>query len=510
MAEQRRGPAPVPAAATAQALSATGPTGSAGHGPAAELSHREILTVMAGLLSALGTAMLAATVVANALPAIAVDLGASATETTLIFIASLFMMTVTTPIWGKLSDQLDKKTMMQVALIVLVAASIANGLAVSTWMLICCRMIQGVGMGGVTVLTQTILATVIPPRTRGRYNGYYGAVTSTATVSGPLLGGLIVDAPGMGWRWVFFLCVPFAVVSLVMLQKFLRLDHRPTPVKFDYLGALAITATVSLLMVWLTFGGAAFAWWSAPSAAIGASIALLIPLAVRTQLRARQPLVPLHMATDRTVVLAVAASMVIGMAVFGASVFLAQYFQFARGLSASAAGILVAPMMLGSLAGSVVSGQLITRYGRWKRFLVTGGVLLVTGLSAVALAGAGAPLWAVCLAEAAIGLGMGMSIQNLVLVAQNTVDLPQVGTVGALVTFMRNLGGTIGVTGLGAVLAASLGGKDPADVDPARYATALSTTFLVAAGIAVVSLTAVLALRETPLRTTVAKTDDGH
>src|SRR5690625_3907848 len=172
MAEQRRGPAPVPAAATAQALSATSPTGSAGHGPAAELSHREILTVMAGLLSALGTAMLAATVVANALPAIAVDLGASATETTLIFIASLFMMTVTTPIWGKLSDQLDKKTMMQVALIVLVAASIANWLAVSTWLLICCRMIHCVGLGGVTVLAQAMLATVIPARSLGRYYGY--------------------------------------------------------------------------------------------------------------------------------------------------------------------------------------------------------------------------------------------------------------------------------------------------------------------------------------------------
>lgn len=470
------------------------------------LTHRETLRIMLGLLSALGTAMLGATVIANALPAILLDLGGSPTQLTLIFVASLTAMTVTTPIWGKLSDQLDKKRLMQVALLIFVAGSVLCGTAASAPWLIAFRLIQGVGMGGVTVLTQTILASVIPPRIRGRYNGYYGAVTTTATVSGPLVGGLIVDAPGLGWRWVFFVCVPLAVASLVLLQRFLKIEHTPTAARFDYAGAVSIAASLGLLLTWITFGGNLFAWRSWTSLALAGPALLLIAVTVLVERRAADPLVPVAIIRERTTALAIVASMVVGMAVFGASVFLAQYFQSARGISASLAGLLVAPMMLGSLLGSVGSGQLITRYGRWRRFLLAGAVSLVGGLALASTMTVTTPLWVIVAAELLIGLGMGLMLQNLILAVQNTVDLPSVGTASAAVTFMRSLGGTMGVAILGALLAGRLATLAADGVDtPEAYAQATGATFLAAAAIALLALLAVLAIREVPLRTTIRK-----
>ncbi|WP_051461593.1 MFS transporter [Tomitella biformata] len=471
------------------------------------LTHRETLRIMLGLLSALGTAMIGATVIANALPAILLDLGGSPTELTLIFVASLTAMTVTMPIWGKLSDQLDKKRLMQVALVIFVVGSMLCGTASSAPWLIGFRLIQGAGMGGVTVLTQTILASVIPPRIRGRYNGYYGAVTTTATVSGPLVGGLIVDAPGLGWRWVFFVCVPLAVGSLVLLQRFLKIQHVPATVRFDYAGAMTIAGSIGLLLTWITFGGELFAWRSWASAGLVGSALALLAATVLVERRAADPLIPVAIIRERTTALAIVASMVVGMSVFGASVFLAQYFQSARGISASLAGILVAPMMLGSLLGAVASGQLITRFGRWRRFLLAGAISLVSGLTLASTMSITGSLWTIVIAEVLIGLGMGLLMQNLVLAVQNTVDLPDVGTASAAVAFMRSLGGTMGVAILGALLASRLGTLEAAGVPtPDAYAQATGSTFLAAAAIAVLAVLAVLAIRETPLRTTIRKT----
>ena len=468
------------------------------------LTHRETLRIMLGLLSALGTAMIGATVIANALPSIVLDLGASPTQLTLIFVANLTAMTVTTPIWGKLSDQLDKKKLMQAALLVFVVGTTLCGTAMSAQWLIGFRLIQGIGMGGVTVLVQTILASVIPPRVRGRYNGYYSAVTTTATVSGPLVGGLIVDTPGLGWRGVFFVSVPFAMASFVLLQRFLKIEHLPTKVRFDYAGAVLITASIGLLLIWITFAGELFPWWSATSAALAVPAAALIAITVGVELRARDPLVPIAIIRERTVALAILASMTVGMAAFGASMFLAQYFQSARELSASLAGVLVAPMMLGSLVRAVGSGQLITRFGRWKRYLVIGALSLIGGFLLAATMTLTTPLWLVAVAELLIGLGMGLMLQNLVLATQNTVDLPVVGTASAAVAFMRNLGGTMGVAALGALLAGRLASL-AADGVPATqaYAQGISTVFLVAAAIAGAGLIAILAIREVPLRDTI-------
>lgn len=472
------------------------------------LTHRETLRIMFGLLSAVGTVMLGATVVATALPTIAADVGGTPTQLTLIFLASMATMTISTPIWGKLSDQLDKKRMMQISLLVFVVGSMLCGIAASTPMLIGFRLIQGVGMGGVMALTQTILASVIPPRIRGRYNGYYGAVTATATVSGPLIGGTIVDVPGMGWRWVFFLCVPFALASLVLLQRFLKIDHLPKKVRFDYLGAALITVIIALLLTLFTFAGDLFAWRSWTTVALAGPALALVGVIAITERRVSNPLIPIDIVRQRTVTLAILASIVVGMCVFGAALFLAQYFQNARGVSPAISGLLVAPMMVGSLIGSVGSGQLINRYGKWKRFLLLGALFLIAGLS---LAGSmmlniTAPLWTVAIAELMIGLGMGMLVQNLILATQNNVDLPEVGTASAAVAFMRSLGGTIGVAILGALMASQLdslvaGGTPQQEA----YARAIGHVFLTAAAVALLALAAVLAIREVPLRATIAK-----
>lgn len=470
------------------------------------LTHSQTLRIMIGLLSALGTAMIGATVIANALPAILLDLDGTPTQMTLIFVANMTAMTITTPIWGKLSDQLDKKKMIQAALLIFVVGTALCGTAMSPEWLIGFRLIQGIGMGGVMVLVQTILASVIPPRIRGRYNGYYGGVTTTATVSGPLLGGLIVDTPGLGWRGVFFVAVPFALASFVLLQRFLKIEHTPARIRFDYLGATLIAASIALLLSWITFAGVLFPWGSWTSAALVVPAVALIAITVLVELRAPEPLVPMWIIRQRTVALAILASMAVGMATFGASLFLAQYFQSARELSASVSGLLVAPMMLGSLVGSVGSGQLITRFGKWKRYLLIGGLSMTGGFLLAATMTLSTPLWLVAVAELMIGLGMGMTTQNLVLATQNTVDLPEVGTASAAVAFMRNLGGTMGVAALGALLASQLAGQAARGVpEPQAYVHGISVVFLTAAGVIALGLMAILAIREVPLRTTIRK-----
>jgi MFS family permease len=448
---------------------------------------------------------------------------------------------VSTPIWGKLSDLMSKKLLVQLAITLFVIGSALAGMSRSMPFLIGCRVVQGLAMGGLMALAQAIIGAAIPPRDRGRYSGYMGAVIAVATVSGPLLGGVIVDTSWLGWRWCFYVCVPLAVISLAILQRYLHLPLVKRKVTIDYPGALLISGAASLPLIWVTFAGHDFGWISWQSGLFVGGTLVLGVLAVFAETRAAEPLVPLKVVRERTTALAIVASLAVGVAMFGSALFLGQYFQVARGYSPTEAGLLTIPMMLGSFIGSVGAGQLITRFGKWKRYLVLGGVLLVIGLGLLGRIDHATPYWFVGTGMLAMGLGMGMMMQNLVLAVQNTVDVSEVGASSASVSFFRSLGGAVGVSVLGAVLAARVknlmiegllagpggaaaarqlqdgnsGGTSLLDVDhlPPQlaelvrhsYGDATGRIFLIAAACGLVSLIAVLFIREVPLRRTVAK-----
>ncbi|MEV4266749.1 MDR family MFS transporter [Kribbella sp. NPDC049584] len=507
---------------------------------AAELSHREILEILAGLLAALFTAVLSSTIVSNALPTIIADLEGSQTQYTWVVTASLLAMTVSTPVWGKLSDLISKKLLVQLAIVMFVTGSVLAGASQNVPFLIGARVLQGLAMGGLMALAQAIIGAAIPPRNRGRYSGYMGAVMALATVSGPLVGGVIVDTSWLGWRWCFYVCVPLAVLSLIVLQRFLHLPVVKRKVKMDYLGALLIAGAASLPLIWVSFAGEHFPWWSWETGAYLGGTAVLALLAVVVEVHAREPLVPVRVVRERTTALAILASLSVGIAMFGSAVFLGQYFQVARGYSATEAGLLTIPMMFGSFLGSVGSGQLITRFGKWKRYLVLGGLFLTAGLGVLGTIDHTSPYWYIGLGMLSMGIGMGMMMQNLVLAVQNTVDVSEVGAASASVTFFRSLGGAVGVSVLGAVLAtrvtdlisehlrqlgpaaaaAAQGGSGSvldvnslpapvAEIVRQAYGDATGRIFVIAAGAAVVSLLAVLFIREVPLRKTVAMGADG-
>ena len=507
------------------------------------LTHKQILEILAGLLAALFTAVLSSTIVSNALPTIIADLEGSQTQYTWVITASLLAMTVSTPVWGKLSDLMSKKLLVQLAITLFVIGSALAGMAHNVPFLIGARVLQGLAMGGLMALAQAIIGAAIPPRDRGRYSGYMGAVMAVATVSGPLIGGVIVDTSWLGWRWCFYICVPLAVISLVVLQRYLHLPVIKRRVKIDYLGAVLIAGASSLPLIWVSFAGSHFPWWSWETGAYLGGAAFLALLAIVVESKASEPLVPMKVVRERTTALAILASMAVGIAMFGSAVFLGQYFQIARGYSATEAGLLTIPMMFGSFLGSVGSGQLISRFGKWKRYLVLGGLFLTAGLGVLGTIDHTSPYWYVGAGMLGMGIGMGMMMQNLVLAVQNTVDVSEVGAASASVTFFRSLGGAVGVSVLGAVLATrvtdlitanvralgpegaqaaqalqsgsgtsvlDVGSLPPqlGDIVRHAYGDATGRIFLIAAAAAVVSLLAVLFLREVPLRRTVAMTDE--
>ncbi|MEV2261019.1 MFS transporter [Streptomyces anulatus] len=417
------------------------------------MTHRQIMEALTGLLLGMFVAILSSTVVSNALPEIISDLGGGQSAYTWVVTASLLAMTATTPLWGKLSDLFSKKLLVQIALIIYVLGSVVAGLSTSSGMLIACRVVQGIGVGGLSALAQIVMAAMIAPRERGRYSGYLGAVFAVATVGGPLLGGVITDTSWMGWRWCFYVGVPFAIIALIVLQKTLKLPVvKREGVKVDWTGAFFISAAVSLLLVWVTFAGDKYDWLSWQSGVMVAGSVLLGLIFVFTESRAAEPIIPLRLFRNRTITLASIASLFVGIAMFAGTVFFSQYFQLARGKSPTMSGVMTIPMIAGLFLSSTISGQVITKTGRWKAWLVTGGFLVTAGLGMLGTIRYDTEYWHVAVYMFVMGLGIGMMMQNLVLATQNQVAPEDLGSASSVVTFFRSLGGAIGVSALGAVL----------------------------------------------------------
>lgn len=500
--------------------------------PPLAMTHRQIMEALTGLLAAFFTAILSSTIVANALPTIMSDLHGTQTDFAWVITAALLANAVTTPLWGKLADLFNKKILVQLSIVIFVAGSVMAGLSETIPLLLTARVIQGVAMGGLTALSQAIIGTMIPPRDRGKYSGYMGGVMAVGTAGGPLLGGFIVDSP-LGWRWTFFVCVPLAVIALILLQVTLKIQHIKRPAKIDWLGSILLTSGVSLLLIWVSFAGnpAYYGWVSWQSAAMVGGGVVLLALLVLVESKVEQPIIPLKIISERTTALAILASVAVGVAMFGSTTFLGQYFQVARGASPTEAGLLTLPMIAGNLTGSVVSGLLISRTGKWKGYLIGGSVLLIGGLGLAGTMDHTTELWQAGIFTAILGVGLGMLMQNLVLAVQNTVRASDIGTASASVAFFRSVGGAIGVAVLGAVLSSRVsqlategltaagipvaGGTAGASMDlvdmpaPVReimraaYGDATAEVFLISAVVAVIALVSVLFIKERPLRRTV-------
>jgi EmrB/QacA subfamily drug resistance transporter len=490
------------------------------------MTHREVLQALSGLMLGMFVSILASTIVSNALPRIIADLGGSQSVYTWIVTTELLAMTATVPLWGKLADLYSKKLLIQISLLLFVAGSLIAGFTPNVAVLIVSRVAQGVGAGGMSALAMIVMAAMIPPRELGRYSGMFGAVFGVATIAGPLIGGVLVDTDWLGWRWCFFIGVPFSVAAIALLQKTLHLPTTRRQVKIDWLGAGLITAGVCALLIWSTLAGQHFAWGSWQTAAFVVGGLALLGLAVWAESKATEPVIPLRIFRSRTVTLTIVASVLVGVALFGGTVFLSQYFQVALGKSPTVAGLMSLPMIFGLLLSSTIAGQLITKFGKWKMYLVAGAVVMTAGMLLLSTIDAHTSVVMLSLFMLVLGIGVGMLMQNLVLAAQNDVPAAELGAATSALTFFRSMGGAIGVSALGAVLAnrvtslftekfgtaaASAGdGKVPdlttlppqvLSVIRDIYGEATSDLFLVGAPIAFLAIIAVLFIREKPLST---------
>ncbi|WP_077801310.1 MFS transporter [Streptomyces sp. JHA26] len=506
--------------------------GSSGDAP---MTHRQIMEALSGLLLGMFAAILSSTIVTNALPEIISDLGGGQSAYTWVVTASLLAMTASTPLWGKLADLFSKKALVQIALCVYVLGSVVAGLAQNPAMLIGARVIQGLGAGGLSALAQIIMAAMISPRERGRYSGYLGATFAVATVGGPLLGGVITDTSWLGWRWCLYVGVPFAVIALVVLQKTLHLPVLKRKVKVDWAGAFFVTAAVCLLLVWVTFADDKYSWmsWQTGVMVGGAIVLTLVFCFVET--RASEPIIPLRLFRNRTITLASIASLFVGIAMFAGTVYFSQYFQLARDKSPTMSGVMTIPMIGGLFVSSTVSGQIITKTGKWKGWLLAGGVLLTAGLGLLGTMRYDTPYWRIAIFMALMGLGVGMMMQNLVLCTQNQVAPGDLGAASSTVTFFRSLGGAVGVSVLGSVMSTrishyasdTIGSLSPQeqaaaakssgsgaipDMDllppgirawlESAYGHGIADIFLYVAPIALLAFLVTLFIKEVPLRTT--------
>jgi EmrB/QacA subfamily drug resistance transporter len=523
-----------PAGVRAHAKHAGGGHGAQGSPDGAPMTHRQIMEALSGLLLGLFAAIISSTIVTNALPTIIGDLGGGQSAYTWVVTAALLSMTASVPLWGKLADLVSKKALVQLSLIIYVIGSVVAGLAQNPATLIGARVIQGLGAGGLSALVQVVMAAMISPRERGRYSGYTGATFAVATVGGPLLGGVITDASWLGWRYCLFVGIPFALIALVLLQKTLHLPVTRRKAKVDWAGAFFITAAASLILLWVTFADDKYDWISWQSYAMVGGTVVLALLFVFTETRAAEPIIPLRLFRNRTITLASLASLFVGVGMYSGTVFFSQYFQLARDKSPTMSGVMTIPMIGGLFVASMVSGQIITRTGRWKGWLVAGGLFLTAGLGLLGLMRYDTPYWELSLYMASLGIGLGMMMQNLVLSTQNQVAPQDLGAASSTVSFFRSLGGAVGVGVLGSVMstrithyaedtvssldpqsraaaAKAAGNSALPDMDalpgPVRtwlegaYGHGIADVFLYAAPFALVAFVVVMFIKEVPLRT---------
>ena len=408
--------------------------------------HSEVMQVLSGLLMVLFVAVMSVTIIGTALPTMMAALSGSESQYTWIVTAMMLSATVATPVSGKLADMYDSKKLLIGAIGLFTLGSLLSGAVNAAWQLIFTRILQGLGMGSIMSLTQVVMALIIPPRERGRYNGYIGAIMAIANISGPLVGGFIVATPWLGWRWCLWISIPFSLAAMVVLWRFLKV---PTPQitkpRIDFLGTALITASVSGTLIWLSLVGKTFAFASWQTAVMLALAAIFLVAFVLWELHFPEPIIPMWMFTRRTTLLAILGSISVGTALNAPPLFFTQFFQIAKDMNPALAGMALLPGMVGTFISSTLIGVLVSRIGRWKRFVVGGFVVMCLGIFLITLIDKNSPYWFCALGMFLLGAGQGASMQNLVLAVQNGVKLRDMGAATSTVTFCRSMGGAIGI-----------------------------------------------------------------
>lgn len=487
-----------------------------------------VRAVILGLALGMLLHAMTATIVATALPAIVSDLGGMS-DLSWVVTAYLFASTVAVPLLGKASDLVGRRPLFLAAIVVFVAGSLICAAAGSMGQLIAGRVVQGAAGGGLMALAMATVGDVVSPRERGRHLGYIGAVFAVATLAGPLVGGAFVDY--LSWRWVFYLNVPLGLAAFVVAHRALRIPHRRRRPRIDYAGATLLTTGVLALLLVSEWGGRELAWTSPGMLALLAIATVCLLALIPVERRAAEPIIPLELFRGPVLGVAVALSFVLGAALYGTIVFLPTFLQAVVGTSATASGAALAPLMATALVAMVVSGRLISRWGRYKPFPIVGTAAATAGFVMLASAGPGVGVAPVAGATALVGLGLGLTMHVVVMAVQNAVDPAHLGTATAAPQFLRTLGGTVGLAGFGAVMSRRLtawaavhlpadalpAGVDldeiagdpaaiaalPADVEAlvrTGVADALTAVFLLAVPLMALAVAGALLLRELPLR----------
>jgi EmrB/QacA subfamily drug resistance transporter len=494
------------------------------------LSHRQILIVLAGVMAGMLLFALDQGIVGTALPRIVSELG-GLDRLSWVVTAYLLTSTATTPLWGKISDLYGRRLIFQVAIVVFLLGSALSGLSQDMTQLIVFRALQGVGGGGLFAIALSIIGDVIPPRQRGRYQGWFGAVFGVSSVAGPLLGGWLTDGPG--WRWIFYINLPVGLAALVVTSAVLKMPVVRRPHKIDYLGAAAIVGAVTCLLLYLDWRGNAYGWTEAGALALLGGAGLLAAAFVWIERRTVEPIIPLRLFRNRVFSVGNSFAFLAGIAMFGTIIFLPVYLQAVKGFSPTQSGLALLPAIVGIFSTSITSGQLISRTGRYKIYPVLGAVIMTFGLLALSRLDVDTPFWQLALSEYLFGAGLGFTMQTIVTAVQNSVERRDMGAATSSITFFRQMGGSVGAALFGAVLFSRLthylaeqlaragirpgaGGPrvDANNVqaiqqlaEPVRsvvlgaFTSALDDVFLVGVPFVVLAVVVALLLKEEPLRT---------
>jgi len=470
------------------------------------------------------------TIVSTALPTIVGDLG-GLTHISWVVTAYLLAQTAVTPIYGKLGDLYGRKVVLQVALVLFLVGSALCGVAQSMTELIVFRAVQGLGGGGLIVSTMAAIGDVVPPRDRGRYQGFFGAVFGLASVIGPLLGGFFTTS--LSWRWIFYVNLPLGVLAFGVLAATLPSRSENVRYKIDYLGAALLAACLSAVVLLCTLGGTTYKWGSPVIVVLAFVAVIVLALFIATEHRAAEPVLPLGLFRNGVFSVTSAIGLVVGFALFGSVTYLPLFLQVVNGASPTGSGLQILPLMGGLLVTSIVSGQIISRTGRYKPFPIAGTAIMVVGLGLLSTMDAHTSRVEASAYMFVLGLGLGMVMQVLVLAVQNAVDYEQLGVATSGATLFRSIGGSVGTAILGSIfsnrltseLASSLprgatfglpaiGSANPAALSklPApihtayiqAFTNALSTVFVVAAAVAAVAFLLSWALKQLPLRESIA------
>ncbi|WP_028809436.1 MDR family MFS transporter [Streptomyces sp. 351MFTsu5.1] len=494
-----------------------------------------VLVSIGALLLGMLLAALDQTIVSTALPTIVSDLGGME-HLSWVVTAYLLASTAATPLWGKLGDQYGRKRLFQTAIVIFLIGSALCGMAQDMPQLIAFRALQGLGGGGLMVLSMAIVGDLVPPRERGRYQGLFGAVFGATSVLGPLLGGLFTEH--LSWRWVFYVNLPVGVVALAVIAVVLRIPRRSAKHVIDYLGTFLIAAVATCLVLVASLGGTTWGWGSPQIVGLAALGVVLAVAFVAVERRAAEPVLPLKLFRIRTFALSAVISFIVGFAMFGAMTYLPTFLQVVQGVSPTMSGVHMLPMVFGLLLSSTVSGQIVSRTGRWKLFPVAGTAVTTLGLLLLHRLDEGSSTWVMSLYFCVFGLGLGLVMQVLVLIVQNAVSYEDLGVATSGATFFRSIGASFGVAIFGTVFANRLGdklaealrgvqlppgvsvsglesdsrglGELPAALRPAAlhaYASSITDVFLYAAPVAFLGFVLAWFLKEDRLRGSVTAPD---